>query len=180
MLPSSNLPLAQCKRKTSMIICVKRIDIEDQSNSVVLFTGLLFQVNDPDKVSCATPMLVDYPALSVDYSWVGQSTTPMLAPTLLLIKYGSSDSPRWTIIWVQVNRWVVVMWSWPLTWQCMIAHISHTCKSSVKTNIRDTGEDHVWIYIRRSSGGRAKSFWMMNRQWNTQKHTYKKQWQKPA
>ena len=70
---ASNLPLAQCKRKTSMIMCVKRIDFEDQSNSVVLFPGLLFQVSDPDKVSCATPML---------------------APTLLLIKYGSSDSPR--------------------------------------------------------------------------------------
>ena len=33
---ASNLPLAQCKRKTSMIMCVKRIDFEDQSNSVAL------------------------------------------------------------------------------------------------------------------------------------------------
>ena len=79
-----------------MIMCVKRIDFEDQSNSVVLFPGLLFQVSDPDKVSCATPMLVrfsDSLALPRAHG-LGNLTTPMLAPTLLLIKYGSSDSPR--------------------------------------------------------------------------------------
>ena len=51
-----------------MIMCVKRIDFEDQSNSVVLFPGLLFQVSDPDKVGCATLMLA--PTFIADQIWI--------------------------------------------------------------------------------------------------------------